>query len=202
VRIRASFWEDSPWPTKPAKVLFSRVRREPRESDDVVTAFRDGTVTLRSNRRIDGFTNSIQEHGYQGVRVGDLVIHSMDGFAGAIGVADADGKASPVVHCYLPRPGVHAPFYAYVLRDLAMTGFVQSLAKGIRERSTAFDAETFRSLVLPYPPESFQRMITEELDQATAAIDDVGRLVREMAVLLRERRTSTIHWVLQRGATE
>lgn len=40
-----------------------------RPEDGVVTAFRDGQVTLRTNRRTEGFTNAIQEHGYQGIRV-------------------------------------------------------------------------------------------------------------------------------------
>lgn len=62
------------------KTLFDLMKRPPTAEEVVVTAFRDGEVTLRSNRRTDGFTNSIQEIGYQGVRRGDLVIHAMDAF--------------------------------------------------------------------------------------------------------------------------
>lgn len=57
-------------------------------TDDVITCFRDGMVTLRKNRREEGFAISFTEHGYQGVDVGDLVIHGMDTFAGAIGCSD------------------------------------------------------------------------------------------------------------------
>lgn len=35
---------------------------------------------------ITGFTESLKEIGYQGIRKGDLVIHVMDAFAGSIGV--------------------------------------------------------------------------------------------------------------------
>lgn len=66
--------------------------------DEIVTCFRDGEVTLRKNRREDGFTVSFTEHGYHGVDVGDLVIHGMDAFAGAIGCSDSRGKTTPVVH--------------------------------------------------------------------------------------------------------
>ena len=58
----------------------------------------EGEVTLRSNRREDGFTMSDKEIGYQGIDVGDLVVHGMDGFAGAIGISDSRGKASPVLN--------------------------------------------------------------------------------------------------------
>ena len=49
---------------------------------------------MPKKRRTDGFTIAFQEHGYQEIRKGDLVIHKMDAFAGAIGVSDSDGKAS------------------------------------------------------------------------------------------------------------
>jgi len=78
----------SHWGVERAKWLFNRMERPVRPEDDVVTAFRDGQVTLRTNRRTEGFTNALQEHGYQGIRKGDLVIHAMDAFAGAIGVSD------------------------------------------------------------------------------------------------------------------
>jgi type I restriction enzyme S subunit len=55
----------------------------------VVTAYRDGTVTLRSNRRDEGYTLSDTEHGYQEVRPGDVVFHALDGFAGAVGYPTA-----------------------------------------------------------------------------------------------------------------
>ena len=161
-----------------------------RPDDGVVTAFRDGQVTLRSNRRQDGFTNAVEEIGYQGVRSGDLVIHSMDGFAGAIGVSESDGKASPVVHCYRPSASVDVRYYAYLLRDLAICGFVTSLAKGIRERSTAFDVETFRSLVLPVPPLATQRAIADYLDTETARIDALITKKQRMIEVLEERTNS------------
>ena len=182
------------WPRIPARRLFTRVRRSAVGETGVVTAFRDGEVTLRSNRRTEGFTNAVQEHGYQGVRSGDLVIHSMDGFAGAIGVSDSDGKCSPVVHCHLPSSQVDARFYAYLLRDLARQGFITSLAKGIRERSTAFDVHTFQSLALPVPPLAEQRAIADYLDAETARIDALITKKQQLIHLLEER------WIARRGS--
>lgn len=187
MRIEVPLETPSEWKRTSTKWLFDRVRREPRETDGIVTAFRDGEVTLRAKRRTDGFTNAVQEFGYQGVRRGDLVIHSMDGFAGAIGVSDSDGKSSPVVHCYTPAVDADTRYYAYVLRDLAQRGYINSLAKGIRERSTAFDAETFRSLLLPQPPLAEQRAIADYLDAETARIDALIAKKQQLIHLLRER---------------
>jgi type I restriction enzyme S subunit len=176
------------WSARRAKYLLDRVRREPRDSDGIVTAFRDGRVTLRSNRREDGFTNAELEIGYQGIRVGDLVIHGMDGFAGAIGVSESDGKASPVVHAYLPAHDCEPRYYAYLLRHLAQTGFIESLAKGIRQRSTAFDSETLLSLFLPLPALQTQIAIADYLDTETARIDALIIKKHRIIELLRDCR--------------
>ena len=92
------------WEMERGKWLFRKMDRPVREADEVVTCFRDGVVTLRKNRRVRGFTESLQEIGYQGIRRGDLVIHGMDAFAGAIGVADSDGKGTPVYLVCAPSP--------------------------------------------------------------------------------------------------
>jgi type I restriction enzyme S subunit len=148
-------------------------------------------VTLRSNRRADGFTEAIQEHGYQGVRRGELVIHSMDGFAGAIGVSDSDGKMSPVAHIYRTS-GAEARYLALLLRVMASEGFIESLGKGIRERSTAFDRATFKALSIPLPPEDEQRLILRYLDRETANIDAFIERNGRLIALLAERRASAI----------
>lgn len=181
------------WDRRRGKFLFERIKRSPSASEGVVTAFRDGQVTLRSNRREDGFTNAELEIGYQGIRVGDLVIHGMDGFAGAIGVSDSDGKASPVVHAYRGLAGNDPRFYAYLLRDLALKGFIASLAKGIRERSTAFDSEMFKCLVLPLPPVSEQKAIADYLDHETYRIEALIEKYRGLESLLELRDLSMVY---------
>ena len=134
------------------KWLFRKMDRPIREADEVITCFRDGIVTLRKNRRVRGFTESLKEIGYQGIRRGDLVIHGMDAFAGAIGVADSDGKGTPVYSVCEPGPTANAQYYAYALREMARSQWIQSLTKGIRERSTDFRFGGFGSQLLPLPP--------------------------------------------------
>ncbi|MEU0967517.1 restriction endonuclease subunit S [Streptomyces sp. NPDC005917] len=166
-----------------------------------MTAFRDGQVTLRERRRTEGFTNAIQEIGYQGIRIGDLVVHGMDGFAGAIGVSDSDGKSSPVVHAYRANEKAEARYFAYALRTLAVNGYVSTLAKGIRERSTAFDASTLANVLLPVPPLEEQRRIADFLDAETARIDALTNARDAQLSILGERELSIIGHMLSGGAT-
>ena len=191
----------SHWGAERAKWLFDRMERPVRPEDDVVTAFRDGQVTLRTNRRTEGFTNAIQEHGYQGIRKGDLVIHAMDAFAGAIGVSDSDGKSTPVYAACVPRGEypVNSYYYAYLLRYMAHSGYIESLSKGIRERSTDFRFAEFRELPLPIPEQDEQDRIVAFLDQKTAEIDSAIAKKERLIEILTEQRQTLINQSVTAG---
>lgn len=162
----------SHWTFLRAKNMFYRVQRPVLPEDETITCFRDGQVTLRKNRRTEGFTEALQESGYQGIRKGDLVIHQMDAFAGSVGVSDSDGKGTPVYICCLPKSDKYINFYyAHALREMARTGFIKSLYRGIRERSSDFRYETFAVQRLPIPPVDEQEAIVEFLDSKTSKID-------------------------------
>ena len=123
----------SHWGVEPARHLFKQVDLPPAEGDGVVTAFRDGQVTLRENRRTDGFTVAILEVGYQRVRTGDLVIHSMDAFAGAIGVSDSTGKCTgEYVVCEPLTDGVNNHYYAALLRFMALQKYIYVICPSVR----------------------------------------------------------------------
>ncbi|EGR2797229.1 MULTISPECIES: restriction endonuclease subunit S [Vibrio] len=191
----------SHWELIRAKHLFQRVQRPVRPQDGIVTAFRDGEVTLRSNRRTDGFTNAAKEIGYQGVRKGDLLVHAMDGFAGAIGISDSDGKCSPVCSVCIPRKShtVDPTYFGYLVRQLAVTDYITSLAKGIRERSTEFRFAEFASLFLAAPPKEEQQKIASFLDHETAKIDTLIAKQEKLIELLKEKRQAVISHAVTKG---
>lgn len=163
----------SHWKVQRAKTIFNRHKRAVRPTDEVVTCFRDGQVTLRSNRRTEGFTNALKEFGYQGVRKGDLVVHQMDAFAGSIGVSDSDGKSTPVYSVCTTRNPQHSEmYYAYLLRTMAQKKYIESLSRGIRERSTAFGYDVMGELWLPIPTPDEQMTIVDYINKETAKIDE------------------------------
>ncbi len=181
------------WEVERGKWLFRKMDRAVREADEVVTCFRDGAVTLRRNRRLRGFTESLQEIGYQGIRRGDLVIHGMDAFAGAIGVADSDGKGTPVYSVCKPGPTARAEYYAHALREMARTQWIQALTKGIRERSTDFRFENFASQKVPHPPMCEQEAIVRFLDHTDRRIQSYIRAKQKLIALLEEQKQAIIH---------
>lgn len=190
----------SHWITRRAKFIFDRHKRLVRPHDEIVTCFRDGEVTLRKNRRESGFTNALMEFGYQGIKKGDLVVHQMDAFAGSIGVSDSDGKSTPVYTvCTMHNNESIAWYYAFLLRVMAKTDFIQSLSRGIRERSTAFGYDIMGNLLLPIPPKEEQEAIVAYLDKETADIDKAIAAKERIIASLEERRKIIITHAVTRG---
>ena len=190
----------SHWKEKRAKYIYEKQNRIPEESDDVITCFRDGEVTLRKNRRTTGFTESFKEIGYQGIKKGDLVIHQMDAFAGATGVSDSDGKGTPVYSVCTPIDNQSlTKYHAMVIRLMGLNGFIQSLYRGIRERSSDFRFETFARQVLPLPPLAEQEKIVSYLEGKTSKIDAYVAEKEKEILLLQELKQKTIADAVTKG---
>ena len=179
------------WISSKIKYEIFPLQRLVRSSDLVMTCFRDGEVTLRQNRREDGFTISITENGYQGVEVGDLVIHGMDAFAGAIGCSDSRGKITPVVH--VCKTTGNNRFFMYVLRSMAVNDVLMSFAEGIRVRSSDFrNFNKLGKFPIEVPPVSEQNDIVDFLDQKCRKIDAIIVQKKEQIEVLAEYKKSLI----------
>lgn len=188
------------WEEKRAKYLFNKENRPVQPEDEVVTCFRDGTVTLRKNRRTEGFTESFKEIGYQGIKKGDLVIHQMDAFAGSTGVSDSDGKATPVYHVCTPKnDNVNNSYYAFVIRMMGLNGFIQSLYRGIRERSSDFRYDVFGKQYLPVPSIQEQNRIVDYLIDKSSEIENLISKTEREIELLKELKQSVIAHAVTKG---
>ena len=161
----------SHWDIIRGKYILRYMQKPVRENDGVITCFRDGEVTLRSNRREDGFTMSDKEIGYQGIDVGDLVVHGMDGFAGAIGISDSRGKASPVLNVL--DTDQCKRYIMYYLRSMAYSDVFLALATGIRVRSCDLRWNKLAELSYPVPPLDEQNAIVKHIDSVLSKADAV-----------------------------
>ena len=159
------------WNILRGKNILMLLERPVQEGDDIITCFRDGEVTLRKNRREEGFTVSMKEIGYQGVKPGDLVVHGMDGFAGAIGVSDSRGKATPVLNVMDSKENKR--YLMYYLRAAAYKDVFMSLSTGIRVRSC--DLRWNKLSVFPFliPDISEQDSIVTYIDSQIKRVDDI-----------------------------
>lgn len=181
------------WEVRRGKYLFSQSSLPVRETDEIVTCFRDGQVTLRKNRREDGFTNAVLELGYQGIRKGQLILHSMDAFAGSIGISDSDGKCSPeYIICDPLFDGIDSQYYALLLRVMALRGFIQAACTAVRERAPRIRFSHLANMFLPLPPISEQQAIVQTIEKEKDSTKDLVIALTDSIALLKERRSALI----------
>lgn len=183
------------WKCQKLKYTIFPQNRPVFSTDEIITCFRDGIVTLRKNRREDGFTVSFTEHGYQGVEIGDLVIHGMDAFAGAIGCSDSRGKTTPVVH--VCTTAGNNRFFMFFLRYMAYSNIFMDFSNGIRIRSSDFRNFTklgiFDVLV---PPIAEQNEIADYLNAKCAEIDGLIAKKEQLVKELESYKKSLIYEVV------
>ena len=188
------------WKIHRAKYMFNKEQRPILKDDEIVTCFRDGEVTLRKNRRISGFTEATDYSHYQHICKGDLVIHQMDAFAGSSGVSDSDGMGTPVLSVCTAKSGdINNFYYAHILRLMGRNGYILSLYRGIRERSSDFRFDTFAKQWLPLPPFSEQQSIVSYLDSKCEKIDKMIEGKEKQIALLQELKQRTIADAVTRG---
>ena len=178
------------WDVVRGKYILHYMQKPVREDDGVITCFRDGEVTLRSNRREDGFTMSDKEIGYQGIDVGDLVVHGMDGFAGSIGISDSRGKASPVLNVL--DTDQCKRYIMYYLRSMAYSDVFIALATGIRVRSCDLRWNKLAELSYPVPPLNEQNAIVKYIDSVLSKADAVIADKKAQLATLDEYKKSLI----------
>lgn len=185
------------WNINKGKYFMELLTRPTLETDEVITCFRDGEVTLRSKRREEGFTVSLTEAGYQGIEIGDLVVHGMDGFAGSIGISDSRGKATPVLNVLDTEQNKR--YMMYLMRTMAYCELFLSLATGIRVRTCDTNWKKLREIdyILPTIPE--QKAIADFLDEQCAEIDSLISDIQSQIEALEEYKRSVITEVVTKG---
>lgn len=187
------------WKVIRGKNLLKLLNRPVRDTDEVVTCFRDGEVILRSERRTEGFTMSDKEIGYQGINKGDIVIHGMDGFAGAMGLSKSTGKGSPVLIVCNPREDDDSRYIIYYLRALAMNNVFLALATGIRERSCDLRWNKLSELPFIRPTFDEQKRIADFIDEKSEEIDSLISLQEQMIAQLSDYKQSVITEAVTKG---
>lgn len=187
----------SGWEILRGKNVLVNLKKPVLETDEIITCFRDGEVTLRSNRREDGFTLADKEIGYQGIDIGDLVIHGMDGFAGAIGISDSRGKASPVL--IVCDSAHNKKFITYYLRSMAHSDVFLATATGIRVRSCDLRWNKLAVLEIPIPSIHEQHKIASYLDQKIAIIDNIIEKTKQSIEVYKKYKKSLITETVTKG---
>lgn len=102
---------------------------------------------------------------------GKLTVENNDGFAGAIGISDSRGKASPVLNVLNTKQ--NKKYIMYYLRSMAYGEVFTALSTGIRVRSCDLRWNKLAELLYPLPPIDEQNNIVSYIDNQIARTNEI-----------------------------
>mgnify|MGYP001047474175 FL=1 len=120
------------WSVTKLKHVLSKLDRPRRPDDELLVCSNSGDVKKRGDSKLGLVADS--DEIYQGVRCGDLLIHGMDTWHGAIAVSNYDGMCTPVVHvCDSTQ---NKKYIALYLRNMANQKVFKLISNGVRQNTS------------------------------------------------------------------
>ena len=156
------------WSVTKLKHVLSKLDRPRRPDDELLVCSNSGDVKKRGDSKLGLVADS--DEIYQGVRCGDLLIHGMDTWHGAIAVSNYDGMCTPVVHvCDSTQ---NKKYIALYLRNMANQKVFKLISNGVRQNTSDFRSwGKVGTILIPIPPIEEQNAIVEYIESKTNKID-------------------------------
>ena len=162
------------------------------EDDPALICSNNGSVMLRDEQRACGKMVS-EDNAKQGIPVGDIAIHGMDTWHGAIGFSKIRGKITRVVHVCDSTEDKR--FIVYYLKSLAYQGVYKLISNGVRGNTSDFrswDKVTDIYICLPNSIEEEKR-ICDYLDNVIESVDKIIENKKAQLETLDEYKKSLIY---------
>lgn len=166
-----------------AKHILKKLERPILPTDKIVICSNSGKAFYRGDKNT-GLV-SLTENGYQGVEPGDLLIHGMDTWHGAIAISEIRGKCTSVVH--VCDSTECKQYISYYLQSLAFRNVYKAITNGVRQNTSDYRSwDKAGTIDIVLPPYDEQVEIADYLNQKCAEIDT---LIEKKTALLEEMET-------------
>lgn len=186
------FWQPQipeNWHVSRMKHVLVKLDRARRPDDELLVCSNSGEVKMRGDSKMGLVSDS--DDIYQGVRAGDLLIHGMDTWHGAIAVSQYDGMCTPVVHVCDSSQNKH--YIAMYLRNMANQKIFKLISNGVRQNTSDFRSwNKVANIPIPLPPIEEQDAIVKFVDSKTKAIDSMVSSISAEIELLAEYKQRLI----------
>ena len=163
-------WINSEWRLTKLGYICQKLNRPVQEKAEALICSNKGKVVLREDVSVGLISEN--DRMYQGVKVGDLCIHGMDTWHGAIAVSSLNGKITTVVHCCDSREDKR--FIAYYLRMLAFKKVYKAISNGVRGNTSDFRSwDKAGDIYIVLPNKETQQQIADYLDKKCKEIEEI-----------------------------
>ena len=181
------------WKSERAKVHFrERIEKSVDGSEELLTVSHITGVTTRAEKDVNMFLAESNE-GYKIVHHGDIVINTMWGWMGAMGVSSHYGIISPSYGIYRPTSDAfECEYLDLMLRSKPFVVEVTRRSKGIHSSRLRIYPDAFLDMRLPIPPRDKQVAILAELRRRIEHENALLAKNEQASALLKEYRSALI----------
>lgn len=133
-----------------------------------------------------------EDNAMQGILKGDIAIHGMDTWHGAIAVSDYDGKITRVVHVCDSTEDKR--FIVYYLQHLAFQGVYKLISNGVRGNTSDFRSwDKVKDIWIGLPnSREEQKAVCDYLDRVCSEADEIISVKKQQLEVIDEYRKSLI----------
>lgn len=180
------------WDVERAKNLFSvRDQRSVSGEEELLTVSHITGVTSRSEKDVYMF-QADDKAGYKLCYPGDLVINTLWGWMGAMGISPLEGIVSPDYHVYTSKGLLLPEFVELLCRSKPFVAEVNRWSKGVWSSRLRLYPENFFEMRLPVPPHEVQRDIIAAVEESQGKTKELAGVMQQSITLAKERRAALI----------
>lgn len=177
------------WRVTKLRYILEKHRREVTPNAELLICSNSGEVVKRGDGKLGLVASS--DDIYQGVTAGDLLIHGMDTWHGAIAISSFDGMCTPVVHVCTCKE--EKRYVAYYLKMMAYTKVFKAISNGVRQNTSDFRSwDKVGDLLICLPTHDEQVSIADKLDYLTVQTKAGISFFEKQIEHLQELRTRLI----------
>ena len=159
---------------KRLKSVLKKIEKEASLDSDIIICSNNGKSFIRGDKKIGLYSDNIKM--YQNINKGQLMIHGMDTWHGAICISDYNGRCTKVVHvCETNEDKMYIYYY---LRLLAFLEMYKPFSNGVRQNTSDFRSwDKLGQINIIIPPIEKQYEISNTL---TEIINNSEKLILEI----------------------
>ena len=149
-----------------------------------------GKVSIRPDEMSGRMVS--EDNAMQGIHKGDIAIHGMDTWHGAIALSEYDGKITRVVHVCDSHHDKR--FIVYYLQQLAFNGVYKLISNGVRGNTSDFRSwDKVSDIYIALPSRSEQILIADYLDNMCKEVEGIIAQKQEQLTVLADYKKSVIY---------
>lgn len=193
------FWQPTMpkhWHVLKLRYVLQKLQRPKSPNAELLVCSNSGKVTVKGDNKLGLVAED--DKIYQGVAKGDLLIHGMDTWHGAIAISNYAGMCTPVVH--VCNSNQNKAFVAYYLRNMANGKVFKLISNGVRQNTSDFRCwDKLAGVPIVLSPLEEQNAIVSYLDTKCSNIETLLSNKEKEISLLQEMKQRIIANAVTRG---